>query len=490
MTSTARSEADCKEFFDDAKTLNRKIKKLAKLIRNSKHFCAFTGAGISTAAGIADFRSGINTVLATGTGKWAANSAKQQGKSKLIKKNKKATKSIKAIPTASHMALVSLMTTGPKYLKCMISQNTDGLHRRSGIPVDQLCELHGNTTLEVCDRCGKGYMRDYRCRNSLRKQKVHDHKTGRYCTVPKCGGNLRDTIINFGEDLPVQTLKDAQQNTDQCDVMLALGSSLTVTPAADLPEEVGDRWLEEKESGKTLTNHLVIVNLQKTPLEDVCSLRIFAKIDDVMVPLMKELGLEIPDWKLQRFMKVKVEQVASHADLKAITISAVDVDGITATVFENVEMRANQKPIERLVGYKKSGDEFTFHVPSQMVMASDDEKETESGSKGGGSKGLVAELSFFGNYSEPNLCVPLCPYFQNANASMDDNDKDEPLEFVCRLVMDIGTKQWTVESPFDAKEAELKSSSDGHSVDEVASAMQSMDMVESEENAKKDGGDQ
>merc|ERR1712154_390867 len=194
---------DCKEVFDDEKTLKLKIKRLAKLIRNSKHFCAFTGAGISTAAGIADFRSGINTVLDTGTGKWAAQSAKAQGKSKQIKKNKRAKSSIKAIPTASHMALVSLMTTGPKYLKCMISQNTDGLHRRSGMPVDQLCELHGNTTLEVCDKCGRGYMRDYRCRNSLRKQKLHD------------------TIINFGEDLNQDILDKAQENTDQCDVMLA-----------------------------------------------------------------------------------------------------------------------------------------------------------------------------------------------------------------------------------------------------------------------------
>merc|ERR1712130_927640 len=141
---------------------------------------------------------------------------------------------------------------------------------------------------------------------------------------------------NFGEDLNQDILNKAQENTDQCDVMLALGSSLTVTPAADLPEEVGDRWVEQKDKGQKPTDHLVIVNLQKTPLDDVCSLRIFAKIDDVMVPLMKELGLEIPDWKLQRFMKVKVEQVASNADLKAITISAVDVDGINATVFQEV----------------------------------------------------------------------------------------------------------------------------------------------------------
>merc|ERR1712038_904679 len=300
-------------------------------------------------------------------------SAKKQGKSKQIKKNKKATKSIKAVPTSSHMALVSLMTTGPKYLKCMISQNTDGLHRRSGMPVDQLCELHGNTTLEVCDKCGRGYMRDYRCRNSLRKQKVHDHRTGRLCSIPKCRGKLHDTIINFGEDLNQDILDKAQENTDQCDVMLALGSSLTVTPAADLPEEVGDRWSLEKDKGQNPKNHLVIVNLQKTPLDDVCSLRIFAKIDDVMVPLMKELGLAIPQWRLQRFMKVTVEPIAEVGGFKwsALTISAVDDDGINATVFSNVKLSINGKPIKQVsrgnVKQKMmSGDECRFEVTNQI----------------------------------------------------------------------------------------------------------------------------
>jgi len=458
MAFSARSEADCKEFFDDEATLKLKIRKLAELIRNSKHFCAFTGAGISTAAGIADFRSGINTVLDTGTGVWAARSARNQGKSKQIKRNKKATRSIKAVPTASHMALVSLMTTGPKYLKCLISQNTDGLHRRSGIPIDRLCELHGNTTLEVCDKCGRGYMRDYRCRNSLRRQKVTDHRTGRHCTVPRCGGNLCDTIINFGEELPERTLEDAQKNTTQCDVMLALGSSLTVTPAADLPREVGERWAD----------HLVIVNLQKTPLDDECSLRIFAKIDDVMVPLMKELALQIPEWRLQRFMKVEVKALPQNEALKSLTISAVDVDGFTATVFEDVKLRANGKEMKRVVirgNVKKkrvSGDEFTFHVPSRTIMASDDGKEAEDGAKG-----LEAELSFFGNYAEPNLCVPISLFLERTRpkdalspmvGSSDDMDSDggNERQFVCRLLMDIATKQWTVETLSEDEVAALR----------------------------------
>merc|ERR1712048_825220 len=125
------------------------------------------------------------------------------------------------------------------------------------------------------------------------------------------------------------------------------GSSLVVFPAAAIPRKVGWRWhvLEEKGTKPKVGYNLIIVNLQKTPLDNLCSLRIFAKIDDVMVPLMKELGLEIPEWKLQRFMKVKVDPIEDEEDKKLLTISAVDVDGIDATVFNNVQLRYNGKPI-------------------------------------------------------------------------------------------------------------------------------------------------
>jgi NAD-dependent SIR2 family protein deacetylase len=497
MADTARAEADCKEFFDDQETLNLKIKKLAELIRNSKHMCAFTGAGISTAAGIADFRSGINTVLDTGTGKWAAQSAKEQGKAKMIKKDKKGTHTIKAIPTASHMALVSLATTGSKYLKCLISQNTDGLHRRSGVPVDRLCELHGNSTLEVCNRCKRGYMRDYRARGSKRRQKTHDHKTGRYCTVPKCGGKLCDTIINFKEAMPERTMGKAYAHSNECDVMLALGSSCVVTPARSFPLMVGKRWAAEVQKGKAPAHHLVIINLQTTPLDDVCSLRIFAKIDDVMVPLMKELGMDLPEWTLQRFLKVKVEPIPKGWTL---TLSAVDIDGIDATVFRDVKLRNNGKDVAkrgavadsaknkqsaRSMLFRGDATKFVFDVPSNVLMAgsitsslaADDDGtglvDNDEESKEDVTSGLVAEIAFFGNYSEPNLCVPLTPLLIDCGNEVDEEKEafsinkrpkddlspraqpglngnakgkgNDDGEMVCRMVMNVATKQWTID---------------------------------------------
>lgn len=79
------------------------------------------------------------------------------------KRNFKATIQ-KAVPSPCHMALVELMNHG--MLKHIISQNIDGLHRKSGIPKDKITELHGNTNLELCHKCGKDYMRDFSVRTS------------------------------------------------------------------------------------------------------------------------------------------------------------------------------------------------------------------------------------------------------------------------------------------------------------------------------------
>jgi len=132
------------------------------------------------------------------------------------------------------MALVELSKRG--HLKHILSQNIDGLHRKSGIPAEKISELHGNTNLEICGKCDKDYMRDFRTRTA---QKCHDHKTGRKCDNPNCRGDLYDSIINFGEDLKERVLDESYEQGEKCDLMLSLGSSLRVTPACDIPADCG-----------------------------------------------------------------------------------------------------------------------------------------------------------------------------------------------------------------------------------------------------------
>ena len=107
--------------------------------------------------GIPDFRSGMKTVLSTGPGVWElmAHDASRP---------KEATVKpiLQALPSPTHMAMVKLHKEG--LVKFTISQNVDGLHRRSGIPPSELAELHGNTNLETCQQCGRQYFRDFETR--------------------------------------------------------------------------------------------------------------------------------------------------------------------------------------------------------------------------------------------------------------------------------------------------------------------------------------
>eukprot|EP01084_Bolivina_argentea_P028346 52700_1 len=340
----ARADADCKEFFDDEKTLDTKIKKLAQLIKQSKHFVAFTGAGISTAAGIPDYRSGINTSLDTGTGIWAKKTAIKQGKIKQIKQPKIKNKGLcKTIPTTSHMALVALMNQKPNYLKYLVSQNVDGLHRVSGIPPNQLSELHGNTCLKVCKKCKKEYLKDYNCRNLT----CHCHQTGHHCFVKDCGGKLKGTVVAFGQELPELALKLGDEHHEKADLCLVLGSSLYVTPAKDMPENVGAKWQIEKIKypNKEAIHNLCIVNLQKTDSDSLCSVRIFAKIDVVMCGLMKELNMDIPKWKLQRYVKITFDNNCNDNEFKRLIVCGVDIDGIDAAIFSTVRLKNDGKKI-------------------------------------------------------------------------------------------------------------------------------------------------
>lgn len=214
------------------------------------------------------------------------------------------------------MALKELMDRD--ILKRIISQNIDGLHRKSGIPADQIYELHGNTNLEVCEKCNKDYMRDFRVREA---QKNKDHKTSRTCDNKKCNGQLHDSIINFGEDLNPKIIKGAWDYGVQADLMLSLGSSLRVAPANQIP--INMTW----HGGK-----FVIVNLQKTPLDDFAEFVIHARIQTVMAKLMEKLEMPIPTFKLDRWAEVSLKN-------DRLQVEGIDKMGGPYTLFK--EVRAN-----------------------------------------------------------------------------------------------------------------------------------------------------
>eukprot|EP00930_Biecheleria_cincta_P004166 TRINITY_DN105056_c0_g1_i1.p1 TRINITY_DN105056_c0_g1~~TRINITY_DN105056_c0_g1_i1.p1 ORF type:complete len:373 (+),score=33.78 TRINITY_DN105056_c0_g1_i1:66-1121(+) len=248
------------EYFDQPSELEVKCSRLADMIIGARHTIAFTGAGISTGAGIADFRSGLNTKLPTGPGLWELPKADRPQGNIL-------EQCVRAKPGRTHGVLFRFWAAG--LLKHVISQNVDGLHRKSGIPSKALSELHGNIFVERCTKCGWEYERDFNtiCPGGF---------TGRTCEQERCGGRLRHSGVGFGDDLPEHITARAWAESERTDLCLALGSSIMVTPASEMPTWVATRHRHQPSKG------LVIVNLQATPCDSLAALRVNGLVDDVM----------------------------------------------------------------------------------------------------------------------------------------------------------------------------------------------------------------
>src|SRR5829696_662639 len=179
-------------------------------------------------------------------------------------------------PNASHLSLLELQRLGK--LKFLVTQNTDDLHRRSGIRPGLLAELHGNGRLMRCLGCDRLHERreagwdarrwgpGYRTQGPLPGQPA--------CAA--CGGRLVSSVVNFGDALPQRELALAEEHARRCDLMLVLGSSLVVEPAASLV-------------GLALGGgaRVVLVNRGETPYDRAATLRAWAGIGEVMPPAVE-----------------------------------------------------------------------------------------------------------------------------------------------------------------------------------------------------------
>jgi NAD-dependent deacetylase len=222
--------------------LDERIDTLVKWIMGSKSLVVFTGAGISTDSGIRDFRGpdGLWTRRAKGLDTPADDMSA-------------------ARPNINHLALVELQNLGK--LRYLISQNVDNLHLKSGIRPEVLAELHGNITKLRCSKC---------------EFTLDNFDDGIPC--PICGGNLLPSLVDFGESLPKEDLANAYFHSQECDLFLAIGSTLEVFPAAEMPRLA-------LESGA----RLVIMNRGETPIDGLSHLRFSEKIDAVLPPAVERL---------------------------------------------------------------------------------------------------------------------------------------------------------------------------------------------------------
>jgi NAD-dependent SIR2 family protein deacetylase len=223
--------------------LETRIQTLAQLLFESRYAVVFTGAGISTESGLPDFRGP--------DGLWT-----RRDKGLPPKPTTQSWSSVE--PNQGHLAILELQKIGK--LKFLISQNVDNLHLKSGISPELLAELHGNTTKLRCTVCEETIDRSAEA------------------AVCRCGGALVSSVVDFGQSLPERDLRLSFEHAQKSDLFVVVGSSLVVTPAADMP-------VEAVRSGATL----VIINKGETPLDRYAHLRFQEKIGEVLPEAVRRL---------------------------------------------------------------------------------------------------------------------------------------------------------------------------------------------------------
>ncbi|OWF49786.1 NAD-dependent protein deacetylase SRT1-like [Mizuhopecten yessoensis] len=221
------------EFYNSDVMLKREAKRIASMLKKCKYSVVFTGAGISTPTGVEDYR-GIN-------GKWTNQDRNNGCQASAATAKRRGPRLEDIRPTYTHEALTKLLDMGQ--VKHVISQNTDGLHRLSGIPKERLSELHGNCFIEKCEVCDTrcelrhGYHKgatDASVPSSVCEMCKCNHRTGRRCAEKDCSGYMRSTVINFGDRLEEEVLSGAVNQAETATFVLVLGSSLYVSPANSL----------------------------------------------------------------------------------------------------------------------------------------------------------------------------------------------------------------------------------------------------------------
>ena len=240
------------------------IQRAAELLGRAQRGVALTGAGVSAESGIPTFRgegglwtkydpvkvSSIDSFLADPRSYWEVS--KDRGPIALAAK-----------PNPGHVALAALESLG--HLVAIVTQNTDGLHQDSG--ATNVIELHGSGRTVRCLECG----------STETRQAVQDRlRVEMPPECPRCGGFLlKPTVVLFGEPMPVDAVHTAYALAEQADVMLVVGTSLVVYPAAEIP-------LVAVRAGAPM----IVVNAEPTPFDGLADVVIHGRSGEILPQIL------------------------------------------------------------------------------------------------------------------------------------------------------------------------------------------------------------
>ena len=231
-----------------------------------------TGAGISTDSGIPDFRGP--------QGVWTRNPEAQRTSNirdyiadpevrKWAWRNRLASPAWTAQPNAGHVAIAALEAQGR--LHTLVTQNIDGLHQLAGNDPANIVELHGTMREVMCLSCGdRGPMPPV-------LERLRNGDEDPHCLVPGCGGILKSATVSFGQSLVAEDLERAQRAAAAADLLVAVGSTLQVSPACWLVPIAHDRGART-----------VIVNAEPTPYDDLADAVLREPIGEVLPALVPE----------------------------------------------------------------------------------------------------------------------------------------------------------------------------------------------------------
>lgn len=230
---------------------------LRRLLQQSDRIVAFTGAGISTESGIPDYRSPGGVWTKTEPILFEDFLSDLEARREAWRRKSVDRSMEVAVPNDGHRCLHELYQRGQ--LRSVITQNIDGLHQASGIPPERVIELHGNATYALCLSCRKEFEL-----KPIIEAFLDTHEPP---VCDDCQGIVKTATISFGQQMPAEPMRRADLETQDCDLFLAIGSSLVVYPAAGFP-------ILAKERGA----RLVILNREATDLDAIADLVVHAEI--------------------------------------------------------------------------------------------------------------------------------------------------------------------------------------------------------------------
>lgn len=250
--------------------IEAQLAQASELVARARRMVAFTGAGISAESGIPTYRDSQDAIWKKYDSQTIAHIDHFRRDPRnywrfFLEARYRAMSS--AVPNPGHLALAAMEQI--QRLRCVITQNIDGLHQQAGSR--NVIELHGNTRRIDCLDCGErhGFEEVY---------EILQIRNPPPCRA--CGGMLKPDVVFFGEALPAAALREAARVAGECDLLIAIGSSLVVYPAATLPEQA-------KQSGA----NLIIVNLTPTDYDAIADVVLPGTAGAVLPALARAAGV-------------------------------------------------------------------------------------------------------------------------------------------------------------------------------------------------------